>query len=141
MYLQTKLQMKTKPYGVRFFPEKMELLKNEQGISTPQRAVNFLFDFWIQNKDVNNAVLKRIEILEMNIKPMPKIEELEERILDTNEEFKKGIFRIEDYTEYPESEKPKNNPIELKNWNTLKKVSDNKIRERYKVFLENNKNK
>ncbi len=69
--------MKTKPYGVRFDIDKMELLKTTHDISTPQRAVNFLFDFWIQNKNNDSDILNRIELLEQkveNIKlPSPKI--------------------------------------------------------------------
>lgn len=56
--------MKTKPYGVRFDIDKMELLKNAHDINTPQRAVNFLFDFWIQNKNIESDIAKRVGVLE-----------------------------------------------------------------------------
>lgn len=52
--------MKTKPYGVRFEPDQLEILEQEMGIKTAQKAVNFWADFWIQNKNVNFEVLRRL---------------------------------------------------------------------------------
>ncbi|SEW44123.1 hypothetical protein [Chitinophaga arvensicola] len=41
---------KNKPVSVRFDLKIMELLKEEQKIETPQQALNFLSNFWENNR-------------------------------------------------------------------------------------------
>lgn len=51
---------KNKPVSVRFDLKIMELLKEEQKIETPQQALNFLSQFWENNRpattDLTNEV-------------------------------------------------------------------------------------
>jgi hypothetical protein len=41
---------KTNPIGVRFDEDMLEVLKKEHGIDSPQKALNFLFNYWRMNK-------------------------------------------------------------------------------------------
>ena len=51
IFVATKVAtMKTKPYGVRFNEEDLVLLENEMGVTSPQRAVNFLFQYWREHR-------------------------------------------------------------------------------------------
>lgn len=45
--------MKTNPYGVRFEEEDLRLLQKEKNITTPQKAVNFLFQYWKEHRKYN----------------------------------------------------------------------------------------
>lgn len=51
IFVATKVAtMKTKPYGVRFNEDDLLLLENEMGVTSPQRAVNFLFQYWREHR-------------------------------------------------------------------------------------------
>lgn len=52
--------MKTKPYGVRFNEEDLELLKLECGILSPQRAVNFLVQYWRETRFVSGSKVEKL---------------------------------------------------------------------------------
>lgn len=43
--------MKTNPIGVRFDRDILEDLRQEYGIESPQKALNFLSDYWVSTKN------------------------------------------------------------------------------------------
>lgn len=61
IFVATKIAtMKTKPYGVRFNEEDLELLKLECGILSPQRAVNFLVQYWRETRFVSGSKVEKL---------------------------------------------------------------------------------
>ena len=50
----TMAKEKNKPVPVRFDLKILELLKEEQKIETPQQALNFLSNFWENNRPATN---------------------------------------------------------------------------------------
>lgn len=59
IFVATKVAtMKTKPYGVRFNEEDLELLKAEKGILSTQKAVNFWAQFWRENRFVSGSMVE-----------------------------------------------------------------------------------
>lgn len=47
--------MKSKPIGVRFDQEKLELIKKDQNLSSPQKVVNWLMDNYANQKSVTET--------------------------------------------------------------------------------------
>lgn len=77
---------KGKPIGVRFDEEMLTSLKEHHGIDSPQKAVNFLYNYWRLHKDSQNplAAIVRIET------PEPKMV-VEEPKIPTYESYKVAL--------------------------------------------------
>jgi hypothetical protein len=59
------------PIGIRFNDEKLEFVKTNENLSSPQKVVNYLLDkYWWEHKISGNPVLERQEL---KIKPYTKI--------------------------------------------------------------------
>ena len=152
---------KTKPIGVRF---DIELSKkfDDMGISSPQRVLNFLEDFYLKNIEkvieVNNKPenKKRIlnereglvepkwlkQMIEKNtppfLNPLDNLEVIEENVpRETNYDFTgKSFLVVEDYTKYPMKDIPKNK-WEASKWLNEKTIADLEIK---KAWVEYKKN-
>jgi hypothetical protein len=64
---------KTSPIGVRFDKDMLEALKNEHGIDSPQKALNYLFDFWRMNTYKTNTVAEAVREAPFSVKKEPEI--------------------------------------------------------------------
>lgn len=51
---------KTKPIGVRFDEETLDLIQKEQNLSSPQRVLNYLMDSYLKS---NSLVAKQEDII------------------------------------------------------------------------------
>jgi hypothetical protein len=72
---------KNKPVPVRFNVNLLEVLKEEEKIETPQQALNFLANFWENNRPAKEDFTKKFEDVKAPVPatPAPKAKERENK--------------------------------------------------------------
>ncbi|HTI08079.1 MAG TPA: hypothetical protein VL832_05970 [Puia sp.] len=65
---------KNKPVPVRFDLKLLEVLKEEEKIDTPQQALNFLANFWENNRPAKEGFASEIKEVKRTA-PVPKVKE------------------------------------------------------------------
>jgi len=114
---------KTNPIGIRFDPEKLELVKKEQDLKTPQRVVNWFFDTY-QSKSGGKAIIPVFTITDKRPED------------DFKFDFSSDVFlNIEKYTKYPKNSRP-TGISERARWDVDKYKSDSIIRAAWSSYKE-----
>ena len=73
IYLQVMAKEKNKPVPVRFDLKLLEVLKEEEKIDTPQQALNFLANFWENNRPAKEGFTSELkEVKKSTPAPAPK---------------------------------------------------------------------
>lgn len=145
---------KTKPIGVRFDEDMLRVFKEDGIADSPQKALNFLSDFYLRNKHHENGGLKVSELFrninqDVQVEIPIKKKEIQKEVIvkkvtpeksdDLLERFRSiKIFVIEEFSNYP----MKNKPVdinELPGWMKAKKIDDQKIRDKWLEYLKSKK--
>ncbi len=145
----SKIKHKTNPIGVSFSKNLIEELRQDKLAETPQQVLNFLTAFYCRNKHYESNGKLIPEQIASTTPPRIKVETPKEVIVkeitpvqsdDLFERFMGiKIFRIEEFTKFPDKEKPIDK-IKAVEWMLLKKVDDKKIRDQWNDFLKNKTN-
>lgn len=105
--------MKSKPYGVRFEMELLDLMREKLNIKTPQKVLNYLSDKWILEniQEAKDApILKPKDVViedKPEIKVPPKVNVIRiAEIAEPQKVFKEPFF-IEDIPEEEEEDEEK----------------------------------
>lgn len=115
---------KTKPIGVRFDLDMLEMMAEDKIADSPQKALNFLSQFWNERRDKIKFAEKFAHLtLKKNadeVKKNPKKEDAEEM----SEELANKIIAIQT--------QPKPSFIDIKNFKAYKEKQIEELNKQYK---------
>lgn len=114
---------KTNPIGVRFDETMLDVFKKDGIADSPQKALNFLYQFYLENTQEKKDKLDVKKQVSSNKSKVHSEYNFEDA----------PWLSLEKYTEYPKNQRPANWVEQLK-WDKLKKESDQKIIEAWPLF-------
>jgi hypothetical protein len=129
---------KSKPIGVRFDLEFLEQMKTELKLETPQKVLNYLFDFYVSNKSkyVGGVYVLQDDEQKKKLKEIRDNFEKQEKYNEYGFKVEKW-FSIDNYTKYPKKDRPTSIGDRI-SWDSEKSFADSLIRTNWEQFQKDN---